>query len=266
MNLKKTLLFYCSKIFDSYGLTPMLGAELEFYCTSSDLLSIYKPKNGFDIVAEKGTNQFEIRTPVFFNVFEFIKALEDAKLHILKFAQKKGIQILFAAKPFKGLPGNSLHIHINFIDRRGCNVFNTSCGNESEMLLFSVGGLLSYLKESMVFFAPYKESYARFKESMFTPVKIAWGNNNRTAALRIITKANDVRRIEHRVPCSDSDPLSVITAIFVAIYFGLENKIIPPEKTYGNSFDKQYKLSNLPRSLERSKRLFECSEYKTMFL
>ena len=266
MNLKKTLLFYCNKILESRGFIPMVGGELEFYCTEPKLLSVYKPQNGIQVVQERGEKQFEIKTRVFFDVFEFIAAVNSAKMHLLDFAKKHGIKVFFASKPFKKLPGSSLHVHINFLNKSHGNVFATSCGKESSALLFSVGGLLSFIKESMVFFAPYHQCYSRFRKSMFAPMKISWGNNNRTAALRIITRANDVRRIEHRVPCSDADPLAVVTAIFVAIYHGLNREIIPPAKTYGNSFDKQYKLPYLPRSLERSKKLFETSKYKAMFL
>lgn len=266
MNFRKTLLFYCNHILQKYSLTPMVGGELEFYCNMPEKLQRYKPLKGGKVVEEKGDMQFEIRTPVFFDVMEFVKYLVQSKKHLLDFARREKMQISFAAKPFRDMPGNSMHIHLNFIDQKRYNAFDLCGGKESQFLIFSVGGLMNALKESMIFFAPNKRCYARYKKSMFTPVKIAWGNNNRTAALRIINKTNDIRRIEHRVPCADADPLSVVTAIIVAVCYGLNSEIIPPRKTYGNAFDAQYKLPYLPRSLARSQKLFNNSDYKGLFL
>ncbi|MBP9791769.1 MAG: hypothetical protein KBC27_00980 [Rickettsiales bacterium] len=266
MNLRKTLLFYCKKIHEEYGLTPMVGGELEFYCSSPETLERYTPCNNVQIVEEKGENQFEIRTPRFNDINSFIKCIEKSKAHLLSFAKKKKICIDFAARPFAQMPGSSLHIHVNFMNRSGYNVFDLYDGKESVFLLFSVGGLLGSIRESMIFFAPHKECYRRYKKSMFTPTKISWGNNNRTAAIRIIDRMHDVRRIEHRVPSSDADPLAVVTAIVVSIYYGLSNQVMPIEKTYGNAFDTQYKLASLPRSLEKSKKLFNNSWYQKLFL
>lgn len=266
MNFRKTLLFYCDQILQRYGFTPMVGGELEFYCDSPQALEKYRPMKGARVVEEKGDNQFEIRTPVFFDALEFITYLVQSKKHLLHFARKEKIKVSFSAKPFRDMPGNSMHIHLNFLDKKRYNVFDLCRGNEPLFLIFSVGGLMNALKESMIFFAPDKSCYARYKKSMFTPIKMAWGNNNRTAALRIISKMNDIRRIEHRVPCSDADPLAVVTAIMVAAYYGLENEIIPPKKIYGNAFDAQYKLPYLPRSLVRAQKLFYNGNYRNLFI
>jgi glutamine synthetase len=266
MNFKKTLLFYCDKILKEYGLNLMIGGELEFYCSSGDKLAKYSPSHKIKIVKETGENQFEIQTPVYFDSIEFINCIEQSKKELLAFAQQENIDINFAAKPFANIPGSSLHIHLNFLDHQKYNAFELSNNHESLFLLFSVGGLIKSLKESMVFFAPHKKCYDRYKKCMFTPLKIAWGNNNRTAAIRIITRANDVRRIEHRVPCSDADPIAVVTAIIVSIYHGLSKQILPPHKIYGNAFDTQYKLQYLPRTLEKAEALFNKSGYKNLFL
>jgi glutamine synthetase len=266
MNLRKTLLFYSKKIREEYGLTPVVGGELEFYCSSPETLARYIDFNNVQIVEEKGENQFEIRTPVFNDINSFIKCITKSKTDLLSFAKKEKICIDFAAKPFAKMPGSSLHVHFNFLDSRGYNVFDLCQGKESAYLLFSVGGLLGSIRESMIFFAPHKECYSRYKKSMFTPTRISWGNNNRTAAIRIIDRMNDVRRIEHRVPSSGSDPLAVVTAIIVSIYYGLSNQVMPTDKTYGNTFDSQYKLKYLPRSLEKSQKLFNNSWYQKLFL
>lgn len=266
MNLKKTLLFYCNKILEEYKFSPMIGGELEFYCDIPEKLKKYRPIHDAKIVEEDGDGQFEIKTQVYFDIIEFLKDIEDNKRHLLNFAKKEGIKIIFDAQPYKNMPGNGMHIHFNFIDDRRYNVFDLCKDKESNFLLYSVGGLLFFIKQSMIFFAPNKKCYARYKKSMFAPVKISWGNNNRTASLRIISRVNDIRRIEHRVPCADADPLSVVTAMIVAIYYGLDKKIVPKKKTYGNAFDAQYRLPYLPRSFDRAQKIFNNSEYKKLFL
>ena len=266
MNFRKTLLFYCDKLLQEYDLTPMIGGEIEFYCSSPHKLAEYALTHSIKIVEEEGENQFEIQTPVFFDVCEFATCVQEHKKQLLSFAKQKKICVDFSALPFAKGPGSGLHIHLNFLNKKRNNVFELHNGKESDFLLFSVGGLISSIKESMIFFAPHKKCYDRYKKSMFTPLKIAWGNNNRTTPIRVISKTTDIRRIEHRVPCADAAPLAVVTAIIVSVYHGLSNQIIPPEKTYGNAFDAQYKLQYLPRNFERSQKLFERSEYKKLFL
>lgn len=140
-------------------------------------------------------------------------------------------------------------MHFNLIDCHGINIFNK---NNTEML-YAINGLLELMKNSMKFFAPHDKSLLRLQNpDFFTPIKISWGNNNRTTALRIPNSEPEHKRIEHRVSSNHSNLESILCTILLATGFGLKNKIIPIiPKIFGNAFDKQYQLLNIPNSKEK---------------
>ncbi len=182
---------------------------------------------------------------------------------------------LFHAKPYENLPGCGLHIHIGIDDMNGNSVMQRpgergSRGEESEIMQYAIGGLCATMLKNFIHFAPTEESYLRFcakrnelenvQNPLAThnnaPINVSWGGNNRTTAIRIPVSSYDesTRHIEHRVSGSDADPQAVINAVLEGIYIGIKEKISPPEKIYGNAFDKQYDfLKPFPKTLEEAK-------------
>jgi glutamine synthetase len=242
MNLRTILQRYLEKLQNEFNLIPVIGCELEFYVSrpSPELMSL-----GLDMVEERGHNQFEIRLGPTTDIFKLIKELEAAKEKIVRCVTKAS----FKAKPFEDQPGSALHMHLNFMTTEGLH--------EPAALSHAIAGLLHTMPELMIFFAPTSASYKRYSsESMTTPTKIAWGPNNRTAALRLIKDHNQTPRLEHRVAGSDADPTNVAAAILFGSYLGIKDKLIPDPPVYGLAFDPQYNLPSLPPTLNAAKKNF----------
>lgn len=239
---------WCQKFYDEYGFKAIIGCELEFYVSDEKIINIIKETselNSFELTSEKGEKQFELRFWHSDKVVDLLDHIEEIKRIIISTANKNKAQVYFHAKPFSDQPGSAFHVHLNFLDKDGKNVFCKAKEQESPYLLYSVGGLLATMEESMKFFAPTPDSFKRFITSMETPTTISWGGNNRTTAIRIPPSYFSARRIEHRVSGADANIYEVVDAILQGVAYGLQSKILPPQKTYGNAFDEQYSLKKL---------------------
>ena len=67
-------------------------------------------------------------------------------------------------------------------------------------------GMLAGLRELTLFLAPNVNSYKRYAARSFAPTTVAWGNDNRTCALRVVGHGPG-KRIECRVPGRRRQPL-----------------------------------------------------------
>jgi len=251
------------------GLTAQLGAELEFYLMESKndealLASISKHccEQGVPVGAvekERGTRQYELQLAHHTDALLLAKQLVQLRTIVENTAASYGSRALFDAKPFADEPGSALHIHISLLDSNHRNQLQKHGTEESDTMRYALGGLCRLLPESMVFFSPKEEDYQRFVPHMDAPTTVSWGGNNRTTTLRIPLSDAQNRRIEHRAPAASSNPYLVITAILAGIHYGIREKILPPKRIYGNSYDEQYALPALPSTLEKAKALFEQS-------
>ena len=68
-----------------------------------------------------------------------------------------------------------------------------------------LAGQLACLRELSLFFAPNINSYKRFAAGSFAPTAVAWGEDNRTCALRVVGHGPS-RRIELRLAGADVNP------------------------------------------------------------
>ncbi|MEK6734309.1 MAG: glutamine synthetase [Pseudomonadota bacterium] len=269
-NLKKiSLLNLLLSELKSLDLFPVIGTETEFYLLPEDnnlqdsLWQADKLQLNLIIEKEKGLNQFEIRTNHTRDISKAIKEVLEIRKLINNQAMTQNMKADFSAKPFQEQPGNAFHVHLHLENSKGNNLFIKNGGLESEFLLYSIGGLCATMEEAMVFFAPYKDAYARYIGNLLeSPSKICWGGNNRSAAIRIPLDQKFNRRLEHRVSCSDSNPAEVICAIFYGVLRGIKEKRLPPEKLFGNAFLDQYDYPSLPKDYAQAKKLFENSDLK----
>ena len=231
------LLQHLLEQFRQLGLSPILGAEIEFYLFP-DKSPIEKLQLDFPIEQEKGLNQFEVKTNHSADIFCQIQQLLDLKEIIINQALRQGMIASFNAKPVPDRPGSALHIHLHLENEQGENLYIKQNGQETTIMLHSIGGLCTTMEENMLIFAPYKEAYLRYKgDSLESPSKICWGGNNRS------------------VSCADSSPIEVICAILYGIYKGITEKIIPSEKLYGNAFLEQYDYPLLPQDINTAKKI-----------
>ncbi len=219
-----------------------IGAELEFYTNPELTLTQIKDILGEEsIFAESGENQFEIKLGPSIEIDTFIK-----KLVLLQNKLLNNNLFNNSPKPFPDQPSSGLHIHINLLSLDGKkNLYEKEGNDESKLLLYSISGLLKNIKKDLKIFAPSEEAMQRYLAGMNNPTKICWGGNNRTTALRIPPPESGDRRIEHRVPSSDCQIEEATRAILEAIYHGIKEENLPPEKIHGNAFLDIYKAEKI---------------------
>jgi len=251
------------------GLHPVMAAELEFYLVEHDGIDFVPrmpripgselPQDGLQYamledledvddfladvdefcrvqnipagaaLAEFSPGQFEVNLQ---HVDDPLRACEHAVLlkRVIKAAAKKnGLAATFMAKPFSGIPGSGLHIHVSLLDDDGNNVFAGECadGEFSDTLRHAIGGLGATMAESMAIFAPNANSYRRYVPGAFVPGTPNWGVNHRGVALRIPLSSPVNNRVEVRVAGADANPFLVTAAVFAGLHHGITNACNP---------------------------------------
>ena len=209
-------------------------------------------------IAENGIGQFEINLLHSDNP---LKAADDAiffKRIVKGVARKHGLAATFMAKPYGTRSGNGMHVHFSLIDKDGKNVFNDGTPEGSPIMKHAVAGLLKGMAETTLLFAPHFNSYRRLRPDTHAPTSIAWGYENRTAAIRIPGGKPEARRIEHRVAGADANPYLVMAAILGAALVGIKNQWEPQPPTSGRAYSG--KVAKIPAEWGQAVDAFEKGE------
>jgi glutamine synthetase len=150
-------------------------------------------------------------------------------------AAKHGAALTFMAK-LDEREGNSCHIHLSLRGEDGTPVF-AGDGDRGRSPVFEhfVAGLLAGLRELSYFFAPNINSYKRYQDGSFAPTAVAWGEDNRTCALRVIGSGESLRA-ENRVPGGDVNPYLAVAAMIAAGLHGIDNELALPAAVAGNAY------------------------------
>lgn len=215
-------------------------------------------------VSEAGPGQFEINLN---HVPDALLAADQAvmlKRIVRGAAQKHGLDATFMAKPYGDRAGNGLHVHFSILDDSGRNIFMGKDAKGSDALRHAIGGLLAAMPDSTAVFAPNANSYRRFAKGSHAPTCLAWGYDNRSAAVRVPESVLEATRIEHRVPGADANPYLVLAVMLAAAYDGLVNKADPGAPLSGNIYDSGAK--RLPATWEEALTLFENSGFAETYL
>ena len=203
---------------------------LRHYCNVQDI-----PAKG--AVSEFAPGQFEVNLK---HVTDPVTAADHALLFkrcVKAAAEATGYRACFMAKPFEGMAGSGLHIHLSLTDAEGRNAF--AQGEAGDRLLrHGVWGLQQMMGESMLLFAPNANSYRRLQPLSYAPTAPTWGINNRTVALRVPAGPSIAKRIEHRAAGADANPYLATAAMFAGVLHGLEQQGDPGPPLTGNAYAK----------------------------
>lgn len=206
---------------DLVEIDDFLG-DLDAWCRAQDI-----PAGA--ALSEFSPGQFEINLR---HVDDPLRACQHAvllKRAVKAAARHNGLAATFMAKPFQGIPGSGLHIHVSILDEDGENVFagTTTDGPFSDTLRHGIGGLRELAPESLALFAPNANSYRRFVRGVYAPVAPNWGLNHRGVSLRIPLSTPVNTRVEHRLPGADANPYLVVAAVLAGLHYGIENRVDP---------------------------------------
>jgi glutamine synthetase len=131
--------------------------------------------------------------------------------------------VTFMAKPFATY-GSGLHLHLS-LWRDGTPAFTA----QSDELLHWVGGSLATASGAMSIQVPTINSWRRQVDFAAVPTTPTWGEDNKGAAVRTITRPRAPRRVEHRMPAADANAYLVLATILAGGLAGLEERIDPPD-------------------------------------
>ncbi|MEO1067328.1 MAG: glutamine synthetase family protein [Pseudomonadota bacterium] len=221
---------------------PAIEAIDELEAREGFLAEVYEVAATWDIdlgsaLSEGGAGQFEIVLNHKSDPLAIADSTYFLKRIIRGVAAKHGFEATFMAKPFENKPGNGFHTHFSLVDADGSNIFDDGGELGSDPLRHAVSGLESMMAETMLIFAPHMNSFRRFAPASHAPTTIAWGYDNRLAALRIPQSEPKARRVEHRVSGADANPYLVLAAILAAVRHGLETRSQPSAPVAGNVYE-----------------------------
>jgi glutamine synthetase len=185
----------------------------------------------YQIDHEDGNGQFEIN-------FTYADALKSAdnftfvKMAASEIAHKHGMTATFMPKPFANRAGSGAHFHVSIGSAKQKNAFydkNDKSGmGLSTMAYHFLGGILKHARALCAVAAPTVNSYKRLvvgralSGATWAPAYIAYGDNNRTACVRV-----PHGRLEIRLPDSGCNPYLVSAAIIAAGLDGIDKKLDP---------------------------------------
>ena len=118
--------------------------------------------------------------------------------------------------------------------------------------------MLARLSELTAIFFPNSNSYRRLVPGLFAPISLAWGVDNRTAAIRLINESPAATRPELRVCGGDVNVYLALAAYLAAGLDGIVNKTDPGPAAEGD-LDMQ-ELPRLPDDWGEALERFEASE------
>lgn len=185
----------------------------------------------YQIDHEDANGQFEIN-------YTYSDALTSAdrftfvRMAAGEIANDLGMVCSFMPKPLADRPGNGMHFHLSVYDDTGRNLFGDDSDAQgmglSPLAYHFLGGLLAHAPALCAFAAPTVNSYKRLvgggstSGATWAPVFIAYGDNNRSAMVRV-----PYGRLEFRLPDAGCNPYLVHAAIIAAGLDGVARKLDP---------------------------------------
>lgn len=172
-------------------------------------------------------------------------------------AARHGKSLTFMAK-YNEREGNSCHIHLSLRGADGSIVFADPDAEDgrSEVFTSFVAGILAGLHEFTLLYAPNINSYKRFQPDTFAPTAIAWGEDNRTCAIRVVGHGPSLR-LENRVPGGDVNPYLAIAGMLAAGLHGVREKLPLEPALEGNAYTAD--RLRVPTTLREARDLFASS-------
>ncbi len=178
-------------------------------------------------------------------------AKEIASLH--------GKSLTFMAK-YDGREGNSCHIHLSLRGTDDEVVFwddaGEGHGRRTPLYDSFVAGVLASMTDFTLLFAPNINSYKRFADGSFAPTAIAWGEDNRTCAVRLVGHGRGAR-MENRVPGGDVNPYLALAAMLAGGLHGIEQKLELEDALVGNAYTSD--KPKVPHTLRAARDAFQGS-------
>jgi glutamine synthetase len=191
--------------------------------------------------------------------FRYDEVLRTADNHVVyktaakELAARHGKALTFMAK-YDEREGNSCHLHMSLRGQDGALVFTGDDGHgRSPVFASFVAGVLATLREFTLLYAPTINSYKRYQPGSFAPTAVAWGEDNRTCALRVVGHGSGLR-VENRVPGGDVNPYLAQAAMLAGGLHGIRTGLELEPAFAGNAYVTD--AARVPATLRDARDLF----------
>jgi glutamine synthetase len=201
--------------------------------------------------------------------FQYDDVIKTADNHVVFKAGAKELAgrhekaVTFMAK-YDEHEGNSCHIHMSLRGLDGSIVFSEDdtvlteeFDGRSPVFRSFVAGVLATMEDFTLLYAPNVNSYKRYQPGSFAPTAIAWGNDNRTCALRVVGHGPSLR-LENRVPGADANPYLALAGMLAGGLFGIRAGLPLEPAFVGNAYESG--APRVPATLHEARDKFADSE------
>ncbi len=261
------------KVIDDYntlGLQPVVGPELEFYIAN------IKEDGGYErsltrtgrvyttgtLVDPDGTFLHLMRMldqmtiGVFAGNHEFSpsqyeinlwhsNALDAAdrtfffKTAIKDVVAQEGQHATFLGKPWSDEGGSGFHLHFSVTDMDGANKMHDGTGQLSEVARQMIAGVTANANALTALTNPTVNAFKRLGPDTLAPFRANWGYDNRSCMVRIPPERGQGTRLEVRVGDGAANPYLVIAGILAAALDGIKRKLDCPDDAVGMAYDNE---------------------------
>ncbi len=258
--------------FETLGVSPIVGPELEFYLCEADASAPngYRPYASQDspvytvgeVADPKGTLSrmldaaVELDLEAIAAAHEYGRAQFEINLRhgpavssadrafrykamVKELAARDGLLATFMGKPFNDDEGSGFHLHVSFEDGDARNVCEDPEGAHglSALTRHFIAGVLEHGPAMMVFFNPTVNAYRRISAESLVPTRACWGHDHRMTLVRVPKERGSATRLEIRLGDGTANPYLAYTAALAAGLDGIRRELEPPDPLEGMIYD-----------------------------
>lgn len=247
---------------ESHGLTPIVGIELEAFLFQPDGEGGWQPidtpgayvygtgmavdpSGTIDQIMSEahrvGLRMESVNSEYDNGQFELTMAYADAltaaddaflfKVMAKEIAARRGYLLTFMGKPINGRGGNGLHVNLSMNDSSGTNVLADESAHDglSDTSRSLIAGLLNHHVGMTALLAPTVNAYKRLQPGSLCGYWANWGYDHRGVTVRVPPARGQATRLEHRVGDGSVTPHQAVATVLTAARLGYEKGYPLPE-------------------------------------
>ena len=261
------------KVIDDYntlGLQPVVGPELEFYIANikedggyersltrtgrvyttgtlvdpdGTFLHLMRMLDQMNIGVFAGNHEF---SPSQYEINLWHSNALDAadrtfffKTAIKDVVAQEGQHATFLGKPWSDEGGSGFHLHFSVTDMDGVNKMHDGTGQLSEVARQMIAGVTANANALTALTNPTVNAFKRLGPDTLAPFRANWGYDNRSCMVRIPPERGQGTRLEVRVGDGAANPYLVIAGILAAALDGIKRKLDCPDDAVGMAYDNE---------------------------
>ncbi|ABR30851.1 glutamine synthetase [Thermosipho melanesiensis] len=215
---------------DEGGYFDLLPVDIAEHLRSE--VAVMLEEMGIDVEAthhEVAPSQHEVDFR-YSNALSSADAVQTVKLVIKTLAVKNELYATFMPKPFFGVNGSGMHVHLSLLteDLKDNAFYDKEKDDISDTMRYFIGGLIKYARPITAITNPTVNSYKRLVPGYEAPVNVAWSLANRSALIRVPMARQMGTRLEYRAPDPSCNPYLAFSVLIKAGLEGIRKKIEPP--------------------------------------